>query len=147
MFGFFKKRTAYKDKSLDYQAILRRDFDMLEPYVGEFIKYSGDELSKTEHNIRSGYKSSGMSSSIKAIINDFGFEYSAIVFVCITTYMTDFKKGKTRSKNFEYAVVGLLIKLKEITRRVDRRFSEWLIKNKDQKWPNLDRLVFGKEDS
>lgn len=145
MLGFFRKKNDYPDKSMEYYTILRRDFGMKEPYISAFIRNSGDELSKAEHNIRKGYTSPNMSSSIKAIINDFGFEYSTIVFVCNTIYMNDFKRGKILSNEFEYSVVGLLIKLKNITSRIDKRFPDWLINNKDEKWPNLDYLVFEKD--
>jgi len=144
MFGFFRKKNDYPDKSMGYYTLLSRDFGMKEPYISTFINNCGDELSKAEHNIRKSYASPSVSSSIKAIINDFGFEYSTIVFVCNTIYMNDFKRGKILSNEFEYSVVGLLIKLKKITSRIDKRFPEWLIDNKDKKWPNLDCLVFEK---
>jgi hypothetical protein len=144
MFGFFKRKNKYLDKSMEYHTILSRDFGMKEPYISTFIKFCGDELSKAEHNIRNGYSSPDVSSTIKGIVNDFGFEYSTIVFVCSGIYMNEFKRGKILSTEFEYSVVGLLVKLKNITSRLDRMFCNYLINNKDKGWPNLDYLVFEK---
>jgi hypothetical protein len=140
MFGFFKKKDEFPDLAILYYSILKRDFGMKEPYLSEFIKFS--DISKTDRNVRRGYESPHASSSIKSIIKDYGFEYSTIVLSCNAIYMEEFKKGKIHSREYEYAVVGLLIKLKHITGRIDKLFPEWLISKCDQKWPNLERLVF-----
>ena len=141
MFGLFKK-SKHPDKFLEYFYILQKDLKMKEPYISSFIQNKSDELSKTDYTLRNNFKTSNMSSSLKSIINEFGFEYCTISFLCQTIYMKEFKIGKIPSRNFEYSVIGLLLIFSDIVDRIDRNFIKFIVNKKDEKWPNVDSLVF-----
>lgn len=113
-------------------------------YTDFFINKRGDELSSGEFNLRNSHSSPNVSSTIKSAIAEFGFEYFTLVTICWGIYNKELKAGKFVSDEEELVSIALLIKLANITSKLDPLFSEYLKNNNELRWPKLNEKVFEK---
>lgn len=142
MFEFLKKKETYPNLTDKYDTILRRDLSVNANYAHTFVTNRGDQLSSSEFNIRKANETGNISSLLKSIIIDYGYEYFTLITVCTSMYFHELKVGKWVSDEEELVAVALMIKLKHITSRMDPGFSNWLLKNFDTKWPDILETVF-----
>lgn len=141
MFGYLKKKK-YPDLSMKYRHVLEADLGIKQPLAATFINNRGDQLSYCEMNMKDKHRAPEVSSGYKKMVADFGYEHCTVVSICISIYFTELTKGKPVSDEEEILVVAVLLKLKEITNRIDPSFSEWLYENKELKWPGIFKKVF-----
>lgn len=139
---FLSKKKTYPNLTDKYDTILRRDLSVNANYAHAFVTNRGDQLSSSEFNIRKANETGDISSLLKSIIIDYGYEYFTLITVCTSIYFYELKVGKWVSDEEELVAVALMIKLKHITSKIDPAFSVWLLKNFDSRWPNLYEKVF-----